>query len=287
MSGSFMRSTDPAGQFAWLTQQLSLAQNNSEIVYIFGHLSPGPTQNLTASWMDSYIENFIEILLPQRNIIAALMFGHNLRDSIQLPFMEGYLPSEASEYADEFVAPIFLAPGMTPRAGKDPSFRLYMFNGMDKSLKDYIVYEGELNLTYAVNNSGIEYVQEYGFAAQYNMKMGLTPTAMIALYEDFTTLTSLSLQTYYYEIHERVAPRFTVAQEICAMTQFLSDAAAACFTCPLCAYPPKTPNLHLLWLLVIPGVCLILLFILGLVWWRRRLYTSVPDPSNRPRLLDD
>jgi hypothetical protein len=79
---------DPAGQFAWLQKELALARQNSQKVYIMGHIPPGADKSFGKLWVDDYITTYQQIVTSYSDVIQMQFFSHLHRDSFRLIFDE-------------------------------------------------------------------------------------------------------------------------------------------------------------------------------------------------------
>lgn len=135
---------DPADQFAWLDDQLSLATSRGEKVIITGHVPPGfsPLDGYRQMY-PHFNKKFILTVLRYSDVIIALHFGHEHHDNFRL-----FLTSSGSA-----VIPLFLAPSITPKTFNrtdlpkpyhNPAIRLIKYDRQTKRQLDILQYYVDL-----------------------------------------------------------------------------------------------------------------------------------------------
>lgn len=126
--------TDPGGMLAWLQGALSQSEENNENVYIIGHIPP--------SCVDCYPQwsnRFSALVERYSHIIRGQYFGHLHSDS--------FFVYKSFLNKTETVQMGFLAPSLTTKFKRNPSFRIYEIDMDTKLPVNYQNYE--LNLTKA------------------------------------------------------------------------------------------------------------------------------------------
>lgn len=122
-------SHDPAGQYAWLKQQLVLARSRNENVLIAGHIPPSHALYRLANagggfavdrqWHDYHNKRYHHLVWAFRDVVKGQYFGHFHTDDIRF--------QTHRRKGDNGVDPsgvVFVAPGICPNHGNNPSWRL-------------------------------------------------------------------------------------------------------------------------------------------------------------------
>jgi len=167
-------------------------------------------------------------------------------------------------------------PAVSPIDGQDPAFRLYYFEPNSLVLSNFQQYRFNLTnvqLNKTDQDASASWYLDYNFFDDY--KLPLSPLGIYDLYQAFQSEKNLEAFIFYYKNTQSPLKNFPVtsniSDEFCVMTQLISDARKACFTCPRCPYPP-IPLLT-----VHPGVLGILALVLlaclagvAYVVWRKK-----------------
>ncbi|GFS19950.1 acid sphingomyelinase-like phosphodiesterase 3b [Elysia marginata] len=76
---------DPAGQFAWMEQQLQNARATNEKVMVTGHVPAAPLTRGLVNWFyPAHKTRFVDILTSYHDVIVATHFGHDHQDGFKL-----------------------------------------------------------------------------------------------------------------------------------------------------------------------------------------------------------
>jgi sphingomyelin phosphodiesterase len=162
----WINNTDPFGQVQWLRQQLSAAEKNGEVVYLFGHFY------LADDGCVKYWSYHIDALIDRyESIISGMFFGHSHSDEFHI---------NRGVYNNKPTRIQFVSPSITTYTNKNPSFRIYEADTDTKLVTDYTQYR--LNLTKANENpeSLPLYDIAYTFKSQYNVT-NLNPSTLYRL----------------------------------------------------------------------------------------------------------
>jgi sphingomyelin phosphodiesterase acid-like 3 len=164
---------DPAEideQLAWARQELALARDNHEKVWIMGHIPPGVNAFSTAAKMRDICggqppvmflssERLENLLLEFDDVIELGIFGHTHMDELRL-----VKPSARAEHpASTKGVAIKMVPSISPVDGNNPSFTVARIASASSVLTDYEVY-------FASNQTGVDakWLPEYDYAQTYH-----------------------------------------------------------------------------------------------------------------------
>lgn len=140
---------DPDGQLEWLANELELAEEAEENVWILGHMGFGDVDvMLHAS------HAFNQILQRYSGTIAALFFGHTHMDQFQINYSNktttwndrDHKHGEAHKQRNSSNAIVtsYLAPSLSPFRG-NPSFRVYDVDPETFGVLDVTTYMADMN----------------------------------------------------------------------------------------------------------------------------------------------
>lgn len=182
----YLNNTDPAGQLAWLVNELTWAEMLDVKVIILGHIPTGAGDCFKAfSW------NYYKIIDRFEATVVGQYVGHTHKDEYKLMFTE-----EPDHHPTGLV---FISPSLTTFSGLRPSFRVYTLDG---------VYEGStyrpldtatylLDLEKANKDNETVWELEYTAAKAYNITW-ITPDTMYSVYKRMAADPSFFFDTYYY-----------------------------------------------------------------------------------------
>jgi len=164
--------TAAAAELDWLQQQLQMARERHEAVWVMGHIPPGVDAYATLSKMRSVcngspVTEFLsspeigQVLARNADVIKLAIFAHTHMDEVKLlgsadPSVPGKVPMK-------------IVSSISPVDGNKPSFTEALVNPSTGVLKDYAVYV-------ATNDSGVgtTWNREYSFDTAYHVN-GFTP----------------------------------------------------------------------------------------------------------------
>ncbi|XP_069973652.1 sphingomyelin phosphodiesterase [Penaeus vannamei] len=174
-------SNDPAGELAWLEDQLAKAEAAGELVHLLGHIPPGII-DVHRAWSREYNR----IVVRYENVIRGQFFGHTHFDEFQV-FHDGERP----------VGVAYVAPSQTPWYDLNPAYRVYHVDG-DRPDTTRLVLDHEtyfLNLTAAEASGEAHWERLYSARDAYGMA-ALTPADWQDLAERMAADRSL-FDVYY------------------------------------------------------------------------------------------
>nr|XP_039269632.1 acid sphingomyelinase-like phosphodiesterase 3b [Styela clava] len=164
---------DPGGEFAWLEESLKSASQNSQKVFIIGHVPPGYFElaaNSPKRWFyPEYNKRFISIIQTYADVISGQFFGHHHSDTFKI-FKDG---------SGNTIASMLLTPAVTPwrttlpgvnKGSNNPAIRLFEYNKDTLFLKDFQQYY--LNLEEANTETSADedsWKLEYRATESYNI----------------------------------------------------------------------------------------------------------------------
>jgi hypothetical protein len=116
---------DPAGQFAWLEEELQDAEQNGRSVFLASHIGPG-SKTGSRAWCAPYVTRFADLLTKYADTVTMQFYGDLSREELRL--IEPYgSPNGTSEMRG---LALLINPGLTPRRmpGGAPTFRHCFFD---------------------------------------------------------------------------------------------------------------------------------------------------------------
>ncbi|CAI5450620.1 unnamed protein product [Caenorhabditis angaria] len=171
---NFTDKDDPAGQFAFLENELKNAEtcpnrvntDCTSIVHIIAHIGPGVferTYNFT--WFrPEYNERFLNITVRYANSIGWMLFGHHHTDTFHL----------IKDSKENVVQAALMAPAVTPwfssldgAGANNPTFRVYDTDAYNNILDIQTYY---INLDDLNKNASTPFVFEYSFKDAYGIQ---------------------------------------------------------------------------------------------------------------------
>jgi sphingomyelin phosphodiesterase acid-like 3 len=229
---------DPAEideQLAWVRQELALARQNHEKVWIMGHIPPGVNASSTAAKMRNICagqppvmflssERLENLLLQFDDVIELGIFGHTHMDELRLvkPSAGGEHPASSKGLA------IKMVPSISPVDGNNPAFTVARIASASSVLADYEVY-------FASDQSGVDakWLPEYDYAQTYH-KTSFSAAAVAELITAFLadpTAKTEESQAYIrnFFVGDRSAElKFFWPQYACALSNLSPKDFAAC-----------------------------------------------------------
>ncbi|KAG6827562.1 hypothetical protein H0H92_011285 [Tricholoma furcatifolium] len=138
---------DPNGIFAFLVQELQLAEDAGQRAWIIGHMPPGGPDTLhdqcrlrhllpTGLVMQS--NYFDQIVQRYKNTIAAQFYGHSHQDQFEIAYSAYENQTEANA-----VSMAWIAPSLTPRTG-NPAFKMYDIDPETYEVMNAYVYFADM-----------------------------------------------------------------------------------------------------------------------------------------------
>ena len=184
-----INSTDPAGQLAWLVEQLQAAEDNGEKVHIIGHIPPGDT----IQWWRT---NYIKIINRYESTIVGQFFGHTHHDSFSVFY-------DINNSTRPFSV-VNIGGSVTTYQGINMGFHIYTVDGDYPGTTNALLNaEGYyMNLTDANLSNKPKWLNEYDAKSAYGMS-SLGPddwdTLITRLEQDDDLFTKF--YSYYYKMN--------------------------------------------------------------------------------------
>jgi len=173
-------------QIAWLKDQLSVARQSSQKVWVMGHIPPGVNAYSTLAKMknicnkakpDMFLssDTMTDLLIEYADVIPLGIFAHTHMDEMRLLEPKD---NDARSSVDHDVV-IKMVPSISPVDGNNPSFTIARVNPLNSVLQDYEVIT-------ASNQTGINttWTTEYDFAKTYHEPQ-FSPASVKDLIADF------------------------------------------------------------------------------------------------------
>ncbi|KAF6000888.1 Acid sphingomyelinase-like phosphodiesterase 3b [Cyanidiococcus yangmingshanensis] len=114
------KTSDPAGQLAWLDRELAGSERSGQSVFLVSHIGPGSKLGMR-SWCERYAKSFANLLRKYNKTISMQFYGDLPREEMRIIDIGG----SSDNQADLVGLPILMNPGLTPRRlpGGSPTFR--------------------------------------------------------------------------------------------------------------------------------------------------------------------
>jgi len=175
------KSSDPAGQWAWLESVLAKCDANNQMAYMVGHIAPGGDERQETNYRHRLLPEFnaqyIDLINKYSHIISGQFFSHLHSDTFRILF---------SKVTEEPISAIFLAPSVTPlrtpSGANNPGIRLYETEKVAGTIVNYEQYF--LDLDEANKEGKTKWYKEYDLLSYYNFK-NVTPQALHNLAQNF------------------------------------------------------------------------------------------------------
>jgi sphingomyelin phosphodiesterase acid-like 3 len=223
-------------QLAWLAEQLSLARQHNERVWVMGHIPPGVDLYATARKFTNVCagaapqmflanESLPNLLSANADIMRLAIFGHTHADEMRL------LVPDHSARVSAIAAlgvPLKVIPSITPVNGNRPTFTLASINPSTASLTDYTV-------VMASNLTGVDatWAPEYTYSTAYHQPAfdAASLTNLIPALEADPAAKSDASKTYlraYFPGDMSLILQLAWPQYACSLSHDTAAAFAAC-----------------------------------------------------------
>ncbi|KAK7054337.1 hypothetical protein VNI00_003531 [Paramarasmius palmivorus] len=126
---------DPNGVLAFIAEQLEVAEQAGQKVWVTGHIPLGKEDN-----MEDQSNYYDQILQRFKDTIAGHFFGHSHKDEFFIAYSD-----YSNQTADNAVSSVSVAPALTPTSG-NPAFKLYDVDPDTFGLMDIRVVFGKFLL---------------------------------------------------------------------------------------------------------------------------------------------
>ena len=232
--------TPAIAQLAWLAEQLSLARQHNERVWVMGHIPPGVDLYATARKFTNVCagaapqmflanESLPNLLAQNADVVRLAIFGHTHADEMRL-----LVPDHSARISAiaALGVPLKVVPSITPVNGNRPTFTLASVNPATASLTDYTV-------VMASNLTGIDttWAPEYTYSTTYHEPAfdALSLATLIPTLQADPAAKSVASQTYlraYFPGDLSPILQLAWPQYACSLNH---DSAAAFATCACAA----------------------------------------------------
>lgn len=184
-----INSTDPAGQLAWLVDQLQAAEDSGDKVHIIGHIPPRDT----IQWWRT---NYIKIANRYESTIVGQFFGHTHTDSFSVMY-------DVNNSSRPFSV-VNVGGSITTYQGLNMGFHVFTIDG-DYSGTTNTLLNAEgyyMNVSDANLSNQPKWLKEYDAKSAYGMS-SLGPEDWDALIGQFEQNDDLFMKfyTYYYKMN--------------------------------------------------------------------------------------
>jgi sphingomyelin phosphodiesterase acid-like 3 len=228
--------TPAIAQLAWLAEQLSLARQHNERVWVMGHIPPGVDLYATARKFTNVCagaapqmflanESLPNLLAQNADIVRLAIFGHTHADEMRL-----LVPDHSARISAiaALGVPLKVVPSITPVNGNRPTFTLVSVNPATASLTDYTV-------VMASNLTGVDttWAPEYTYSTTYHEPAfdSLSLATLIPTLQADTAAKSAASQAYlraYFPGDLSLILQLAWPQYACSLNHDSAAAFAAC-----------------------------------------------------------
>lgn len=190
-------------QLDWFEKQLVFAQQKKQKAWLLLHIPPGTNvytsvqkNQYTLMWKPEYNDRFISLVKTYAPVITAGFCGHTHMDDFRV-----LVDAQASQ-AISFVR---IAPAISPQFGNNPGYLQMSYDRQEFSLKNYVLYYLNLEITDPT------WAKEYSFSDVYG-QTAITAATMLAVYHAMKTDPAVR-KSYmnYYNVSDRPHPSLTDA----------------------------------------------------------------------------
>jgi sphingomyelin phosphodiesterase acid-like 3 len=223
-------------QLAWLAEQLSLARQHNERVWVMGHIPPGVDLYATARKFANVCagaapqmflanESLADLLSGNADIVRLAIFGHTHADEMRL------LVPDHSARVSAIAAlgvPLKVIPSITPVNGNRPTFTLASVDPATASLADYTV-------VMASNLTGVDasWAPEYTYSTAFHEPAfdAYSLTKLIPALQVDSAAKSAASQTYlraYFPGDMSLILQLAWPQYACSLNHDSAATFAAC-----------------------------------------------------------
>ncbi|GAM18126.1 hypothetical protein SAMD00019534_013010 [Acytostelium subglobosum LB1] len=188
--------TDPCGQFAWLEDQLDIAQSINNSVYIIGHIYPGldPFYQLE-QWYEPYILTFYQTLSNYNSIIKAGFFGHIHRDQIRAPAYDQPATNPQPPSTVNPYMPIFVGSAISPVYDNNPSFKVFSADDY-LNIQTFDTYYTDIYFSNLLNHTN--WTLEYNFNNVYDVQSTIIDGQVLNELAQYFNLNRFGFAVYDY-----------------------------------------------------------------------------------------
>jgi sphingomyelin phosphodiesterase acid-like 3 len=184
-------------ELLWLDATLATASDKGKKVWLLMHIPPGANTVATAQaadasghispatttmmWNPTHQAAFLQVLAKYPNLITLELAGHTHMDEYRIMSPGNVLD---------------ITPGITPRSGNDPAYKIFTFSSNALKPIDYV------SLNYSLAAAPAQFNSYYTFSASYAIR-GLLGDSLAQLYPALATDNTKETlyRTYYFSGH--------------------------------------------------------------------------------------
>jgi sphingomyelin phosphodiesterase acid-like 3 len=180
---STLASARDRGKKVWLLMHIPAGANTvatAQAADASGHITPAGT---TMMWDSTHQTTFLQKLAKYPNLITLELAGHTHMDEYRIMSADNVLD---------------ITPGITPRSGNDPAYKVFTFSSETLKPIDYTA----LNYNLAAAPAPTQLNNYYTFSTSYAMR-GLLGDSLAQLYPALATDNAKETlyRTYYFSGH--------------------------------------------------------------------------------------
>ena len=169
------RPGDPFEQLEWLEDEVQLAGESRQHVWLVGHIPPG-VKSGQQGWCWQYWQRVERLLHRYESVITQLQFGDYSQDMIRLVQRSSDTSSRSTQHQQQPSPPsavsvshiININPGLTPRKNVNPAARVYTYNKQTTQTIDYQQFYIDLTRTHTTHPHTTTNTQHPHWLFQYS-----------------------------------------------------------------------------------------------------------------------
>jgi sphingomyelin phosphodiesterase acid-like 3 len=185
----------------WFEKQLVFAQQKKQKAWLLLHIPPGTNvyttvhkNQYTPMWKPGYNGRFILLVKTYATVITAAFCGHTHMDDFRV------LVDPQTSKAISFVR---IAPAISAQFGNNPGYLQMSYDRHAFSLKNYVLYYLNLDIT------DPNWAKEYAFNDVYG-QTAITAATMLTVYHAMKTDPAVRMSYMnYYNVSDRPHPSLT------------------------------------------------------------------------------
>lgn len=170
---NFINSSNPdfSGTFAWMIDELQLAEDRGERVWLVGHVLSGWDGSNPLPAGSNLFYQIVERYSP--HVIANAFFGHTHEDQ----FMIYYANNGTNQTAGNALSTGWIGPSVTPLTNLNSGFRMYEVDTGDFNIYEAYTFYSNVSAYPSLNASGPTYKFEYSTREVYGAQANWSSTA--------------------------------------------------------------------------------------------------------------
>lgn len=224
--------TDPNGQFAFLEQELSSAQQRGQKAYIIAHCPPNP-----AGTMPHYNQRWSDLLRKYHTAVEASFYGHDHLDFTRIIYdTVGFRNTNSKAVSVGYIGPSGVPKAGGPFGAHNPAFRVfYRRDDNPVQLASHETYW--CDLAKANKEGKVVFEKEYD-TSDLGLPNPLTPEAWDDLLQRVNKDVDGVAQKYWKYVNVQILPmnmsfcnKACITEELTCLARYAGDTTLAMARC--------------------------------------------------------